>query len=338
MSKQEHESLRENDIRPDQLMGQAMQLLEEDTKRLIKKKAEFVRIQCPACDGKDTRKIFEKRGMDFEICNDCGTVFGNPRPTPALLEQYYKEAKYYEYWNRYIYPHSEEARRTKIFRPRVKRIIEICKQFGIPNRTIVEVGAGFGIFCEEIQNTGVFEKIMAIEPTPKLAESCRKRGVEVIEKPVEQVHLDQERIDVVASFEVIEHLFSPRDLLMSCARILSPGGLLVISCPNIRGFDLLILNEVADTITPEHLNYFHPESIKTLVAACGFEPLEVNTPGKLDAEIVRKKVLAGKFNLNGMPFLHYILLDEWDRFGATFQAFLSANGLSSHMWLTARKK
>jgi hypothetical protein len=38
------------------------------------------------------------------------------------------------------------------------------------------------------------------------------------------------------------------------------------------------------------------------------------------------------------PFLRRVLIDEWDRLGWPFQQFLAANGLSSHMWVVARKR
>ncbi len=332
------ESFRETDIRPDNLMQQAMKLLEEDTRRLIAKKAAFVRVPCPTCGSENTSKIYEKRGLNFEICKDCETVFGNPRPTTAMLEQYYNEAKYYEYWNKYIYPQTEQIRRVKIVCPRAERITAICQRFNIPLNTLIEVGAGFGLFSEELQKQGTFKEIIVIEPTPSLADSCRRRGLKVIESPVEKVKLKQKTVNVVASFEVIEHLFCPREFITSCASLLSPGGLLVISCPNIKGFDLIVLKEVADTITPEHLNYFHPESIKQLVRQCDFEVLEVSTPGQLDAEIVRKKTLSGEFCLSHSPFLQQILISEWDHVGASFQQFLVDNQLSSHMWLVAKKQ
>ena len=44
-----------------------------------------------------------------------------------------------------------------------------------------------------------------------------------------------------------------------------------------------------------------------------------------------------EIDLAGEPFLRRVLLDEWDRLGWAFQQFLAANGLSSHMWLVARR-
>lgn len=156
------------------------------------------------------------------LCPNCGTMYINPRPTSAMLEKYYATSENYKYWNKYIFPASQEARRKKIFRPRARRIADICIRNNIKNGVLLEVGAGFGTFCEEIQNLNIFRRVIAVEPTPDLAETCRRKGIEVIEKPIEKVSLGNDEVDVVASFEVIEHLFSPRDFLRSCADVLSP--------------------------------------------------------------------------------------------------------------------
>jgi SAM-dependent methyltransferase len=201
----------------------------------------------------------------------------------------------------------------------------------------LEVGAGFGTFCEEMRRIGTFEHLIAVEPNPRLAESCRRRGINVIEKSIENVTVDQGHADVIASFEVIEHLFCPRDYVQQCATLLQPGGLLILTCPNVQGFDILVLRELSSAVDIEHLNYFHPKSLSLLVRSSGFDVLEIQTPGKLDAELVRKKVLAGEFDLGDQRFLRQILIDEWEQVGEAFQEFLAEKQLSSHMWLVARR-
>jgi hypothetical protein len=62
----------------------------------------------------------------------------------------------------------------------------------------------------------------------------------------------------------------------------------------------------------------------------------VSTPGKLDAELVRKAVLRGNLDLEAQPFLQTVLVDRWDELGEPFQQFLAASKLSSHLWLVAR--
>ncbi len=325
------------EISPEHLVPEQVERFASDIQRLLQHRHEFVAVPCPACESERGEKFFEKFGMTYLVCSDCETVYISPRPTPALLEMYYATSENYAYWNKYIFPASENARREKIFRPRVDRILEICGRHNVPRGVLLEVGAGFGTFCEELQRRNVFRRVIAVEPTPDLAQTCRNRGLEVIEKPIAQVHLEGGAVDVVASFEVIEHLFSPREFLFGCASVLAPGGLLVITCPNVKGFEVAVLGAISDTVDVEHLNYLHPRSLSNLLTKCGFRVLEAMTPGELDAELVRRKALAGEFKIDAHPFLKELLIDRWEELGDAFQRFLAENGLSSHMWLVARR-
>lgn len=325
-------------IRPDHLKKGQMEAFLEDIAYLLTFKDQFVTVHCPACGSNDFHPAFDKYGLRFVECDACGTVFINPRPTPEILEKYYTNSKNYWYWNNFIFPASESVRREKIFLPRVERILGICQKYRINTGTLLEVGAGYGTFCEELKKTGMFRKIIAVEPTPGLAETCRKKGLDVIELPVEKVRMDKDSVDVVVSFEVIEHLFNPGEFIRSCGSILFPGGLIVLSCPNVKGFDMMVLREISESFDAEHLNYFTPESLSGLLTACGFEVLETSTPGKLDADMVRKKILNGEFDISGRPFLKRLLLTDWEKTGSAFQKFLADNGLSSHLWIVGRKK
>jgi len=51
---------------------------------------------------------------------------------------------------------------------------------------------------------------------------------------------------------------------------------------------------------------------------------------------VREAALRNEVQLD--PFLKRVLVDEWDRLGWPFQQFLAGHGLSSHMWIAARRK
>jgi SAM-dependent methyltransferase len=331
------ETLRETEIRPDHLMEEQARRFAADIERILSRRSEFVSVPCPACQLRDARPAFQKYELSYVVCKECETMYINPRPSPAVLEMYYTTSENYAYWNEHIFPASEASRREKIFRPRAERVAEICARHKVGRRALLEVGAGFGTFCEELRALNLFDRLLAVEPTPSLAATCRQRGIEVIEKPIEHVQLEGTPVDVVASFEVMEHLFSPIDFVRQCARLLEPGGLFIATCPSVKGFDIATLQSLSSAVDPEHLNYFHPASLSHLVESCGFNVTEVHTPGKLDAELVRKKVLAGEFDLSGQPFLKQVLIDDWERLGAPFQDFLATNRLSSHLWLVARK-
>ena len=324
-------TLREAQIRPDELMAEQARRYAADVAWLLARRDRFVSVVCPACEAGESTPRWAKYGLDYRRCANCDTVYVSPRPEPELLDEYYRTSTNYEYWNTVVFPASETARRELIFRPRAERVISYAR-----TGTLVDVGAGYGTFCEEVGKLGDFERVIALEPEPNLAQTCRDKGLEVIEAPVEQAQLEA-GVDVVTSFEVLEHLFAPRTFLEQCAAILRRGGLLMLTCPNVHGFDIETLGELSTTVDAEHLNYLHPASLTALLERCGFAVEEAVTPGRLDAELVRKQVLAGELALDGQPFLRRVLIDEWDRLGDPFQDFLVANGLSSNMWLIARR-
>jgi 2-polyprenyl-3-methyl-5-hydroxy-6-metoxy-1,4-benzoquinol methylase/ribosomal protein S27E len=335
--------LTEDEIRPQAFLAEQAQLFAEDVALLMRHRSEFVLVACPACSSESYTLTYEKTGMSYVTCDGCATMFANPRPRPEHMEEYYRNSKNYEFWSKYIFPASEGARREKIFAPRVARVLELCDRFGIATKTLLEVGAGFGSFCDEMRKSGRFERIIAVEPTPSLAEDCRRLGLEVIEQPIE--HIDRAalvgpdgEIDVIANFEVIEHLFSPREFVRQCASLLDPGGILIVTCPNSRGFDVMELGVHSTVLDVEHVNLFNPASLTLLFEECGFEMIERQTPGRLDAELVRKSMLAGTAGVSASPFLRRILIDEWTEKGQAFQDFLVANQMSSNMLLVGRKR
>ena len=329
--------LSENELCPEDLLKGQEAAFERDIARLHSRSSEFVNVACPACDKISHDTIFEKYGFSYVDCPNCRTLYMSPRPSEALMSDYYSDSENYRSWAEHIFPASENSRREKIHKPWLKRVVDYCDRFSVNKGTLVEVGAGFGTFSQVATESGTFEKVIAIEPTPEMASACRKRGVEVLEKRVEDASPDEVAADVLVSFEVVEHLFEPRVFLEQCRRFIRPGGLLVLSCPNGQGFDVSLLGAGSLAIDAEHVNLFNPKSLGLLVEKNGFEVLEVSTPGRLDAELVRDGVLKGEFDLSGQPFLQRILIDEWERMGWPFQQFLANHGLSSHMWLAARR-
>ena len=330
------EALSESELCPPDLLAGQEEAFARDVARLRALAGEFVEVACPACGSRESAPALVKWGFAYRTCDACATLYMSPRPSPAVMASYYASSENYAYWAEHIFPASEAARREKVHRPWLERVAGYCDRFAVPRGTLVEVGPGFGTFSALAQESGVFERVVAVEPTPELAAACRSRGVRVVEKPVEEVGDDLPAPDVMVAFEVIEHLFDPAVFLAQCARLLTPGRLLVLSCPNGRGFDIAELGAESLAIDPEHVNLFTPASLALLLERSGFEVLEASTPGRLDAEFVHDAIASGRHTASG-PFLERVLVDEWERLGGPFQRFLAENGLSSHMWVVSRR-
>lgn len=333
----ENAPLTEQQIRPAAMMRDKQACLDHDRGFLLERRDRFVRVPCPACASTALTEAFTKNGFAYQWCSRCDTLMMNPRADRDLMGAFYAQSQNYAYWNAHIFPVTEDARRTHIFKPRVDRLLRYCQAYDVTADALVDVGAGFGTFAREVQDRGVFGQVIALEPTPDLAATCRSRGLTTVESGIDQCPLDAGSVDVVTAFEVIEHLFDPADLVRRALKWLGEGGLLVLSCPNVKGFDVATLGRRSNTVDHEHVNYFHPASIRLLLERIGFEVLEVATPGRLDAELVRNAALDGRIWLDDQPLLSRVLLEQWDRLGGPFQRFLADNALSSHMWACARK-
>lgn len=329
------ERLSEHELCPIELLAGQEAAFARDIARMRTRMAEFVTLPCPACGNTNVTPAFEKFGFAFVRCVNCRTIYMNPRPSEAVMADYYANSENYAYWAQHIFPASEAARREKIHRPWLTRILSYCKEFDVRRGTLLEIGPGFGTFASVARESGAFNNVVVVEPTSELAAACRQRGLSVIEKRVEELDSEVPQGDIIVAFEVIEHLFSPRQFLTGIRPLLASRGLLVLSCPNGEGFDIAMLGAKALAVDVEHVNLFNPASLKGLLEACGYQVIKSQTPGRLDAEFVRDAALAGEIKLD--PFLRRVLVDEWETHGWRFQEFLAEQGLSSHMWVVARR-
>jgi 2-polyprenyl-3-methyl-5-hydroxy-6-metoxy-1,4-benzoquinol methylase len=80
--------------------------------------------------------------------------------------------------------------------------------------------------------------------------------------------------DVVLCSEVIEHMTSPEILAGEMARVLKPGGLLVLSTPNSAFWLYRVLGLLCYTVSelqhPKHFQFFLRRSLLTILRYVGF--------------------------------------------------------------------
>jgi len=311
--------------------------LEHDITYLQDRIPLFVSVNCVAC-GSDNHSVWgEKMKFTYSECGECKTIFMNPRGDENLMGEFYKQSKNYAFWNKYIFPASDEIRKEKIFRPRANKTVGFCKKYGVKGGTMLEIGSAFGTYCEAVSDLKYFERIVAVEPTPGLAETCREKGIETFEQTIEDLEFKKESVDVVANFEVIEHLSNPKKFIQQSADLLRKGGIFICTCPSGTGLGTLVLKEQAKVVDHEHVNYFNGDSLSLVLAECGLETLEVSTPGELDAEMLYSEFKSNPEAFKTNSFFSHLFQNLNDTTLGEFQQFLKDNLLSSHLWIVARK-
>jgi 2-polyprenyl-3-methyl-5-hydroxy-6-metoxy-1,4-benzoquinol methylase len=138
----------------------------------------------------------------------------------------------------------------------------------------LEIGCSFGGVLKRVADFGV-DTCHGIEPNEEDAQFVQKACSQsrIFNATFEELNLESEYYDVVASFEALEHMVSPGSTLQKVSGVMKKNGFIIIEVPNHR--DLLL--SCYENIGYEnfyyhkaHIHYFTKESLSRLFEACGF--------------------------------------------------------------------
>jgi SAM-dependent methyltransferase len=137
------------------------------------------------------------------------------------------------------------------------------------NAVVADVGCGAGSFLDHI--SGLAKKVIAIEPTPLYHHSLKGRSYDVYPFTCDALKIEKNCVDIVTSFQVIEHVSEPVEFLKELSDLLADDGRIVIATPN-RGDILLKL--IPDEFMPfyfrsAHRWYFDKNSLTNCAEKAG---------------------------------------------------------------------
>ncbi|MGK5090554.1 class I SAM-dependent methyltransferase [Deltaproteobacteria bacterium TL4] len=314
------------DIRPKELYQRYLELSLEDASHFNQE--EYKAIACPGCKDTNAVPMFQKNGFDYVRCQSCASLYCSPRPGEEVLTNFYENSPSSNYWSNIFYPEVAEIRREKLFRKKAQQIKAHLQKAGVNPRKICDVGAGFGIFLEELRPCFPEAELYAIEPGQELAQRCREKGFATLERTSIEAKEWAGRFDLVLSSEVLEHVFSPAQFVASLLCLTSKGGRCLVTGLGYEGFDILTLQQDSISVfPPHHLNFLSVKGLETLFLGAGFQAVDIRTPGVLDFDLVHSSGLGGEFAR--------VLHSRGEEAIAEFQAFLQKYKMSSHVWCWA---
>lgn len=177
---------------------------------------------CGACSSRPRRRIpspFVAHDYRLYACGSCGSAFFDANEHPVDLAAVYdrhaldKADEYPETFQPSPYWRSEVSRLRRLHSASV--------------HTLLDVGCRTGDFLlhwpESVNRTGV-------ELARGAAETARRRGLDVIQGPVE-TSLPESAFDVVSCYAILEHLRDTALGLRQLAARVAPGGVLAIMVP-----------------------------------------------------------------------------------------------------------
>lgn len=236
--------------------------------------------QCNLCGSRRQRTLFEGRDrlhgepgcFNVVECQDCGLLYLNPRPSPDELDRYYP-AGYISYPTA-IQDEKSAIRRWDRQYGLHKRCSQVIRRVGGPGR-VLDVGCATGIFLDGMRQRGW--DAYGVEPSAHAVQYARSRlGLNVTEGFLEDAGFQDAFFDVVTMWDVLEHVPDPRATLAEIARILKPGGWLVLNLPNPESWERRWFGPYwAGWDVPRHFHLFDRQALRRYLEEAGLRLEEV---------------------------------------------------------------
>jgi 2-polyprenyl-3-methyl-5-hydroxy-6-metoxy-1,4-benzoquinol methylase len=259
--------------------------------------------RCRICHGTRIRVAAQLRserdGRTYQAlqCRDCGLLFADPLPDLSFegLQEVYGA----EYTGDQRVLEADEVS-LEMGRIAVRRQMEIVERYVSPGLAL-NVGA-MGRAIQVVRDRGWRLKI--VDASRYAAETARALwGIEVTVSRIEDYASEGETFDFVRMGHVIEHLADPVVAMRNVAKIMRPGGILLIDTDNAEGLRSQIEGGIrrllgegptarlvkmatgkdlrkkyGRLIPPVHLNIFSERALRRVLEETGFEVLETRKP------------------------------------------------------------
>ncbi len=249
----------------------------------------------------------------------------------VAIRTFYEESDGIRYWNSKVMQETK-GRKKHVFNPRIRWILQSCDIAGLSDGVFLDYHSKYDGFLKELFKQSDFSEKLVYNPTKELMKVSPEYGFNVI------WDLGDNKYDVITAFEIFDRVYSPRSVLKQIHTSLKDNGLLLITTSSASGFDLRVLQEKSRSIIPPiHLNLFTVEGICNMLESCGFELIEVSSPGSLDVHLVQK-ALENDPEIEMPDFFRDIMFNRNDFIKRAFQEFLQRSILSSHLRVVAQKK
>lgn len=246
---------------------------------------------CPLCGGIGRASY---RGRDllldlrveyrYDSCGECGAVYQEPRPDALTIESFYPpeylghaqaaRARRLSNAHRAVLKHRDGytdlavSRFCSALAPLLGQLLYLDELPAAGRGRAVDLGCGNGRFLLKLSALGW--DVQGVDISAAAVAACRNAGLSVEQGDIDSTALPDAAFDLVCARHLLEHLPDPHRFLAGVARILKPGGRLLIQTPNSDALGRRWFGGhwYANDI-PRHLVLFNRRNLQALTARYG---------------------------------------------------------------------
>lgn len=165
-----------------------------------------------------------------------------------------------------------------------RRLEFLTSNVGPAPKRVLDVGCATGYIAYFLVRIG--HGVTGLELNPRMAAEARSLGLEIIEHDLEDpLPFAREEFDVLHACEILEHLFDTEGVLKELHRVLVPGGVLILSTPNLNslanrfrvliGSSLPMWGAYPQDRHGGHIRVFNKAKLFELLRRTQFEPEQI---------------------------------------------------------------
>lgn len=225
--------------------------------------------RCPLCSGENISTWYETGNVTLVECETCNFVFSRFPNNQESLSGFYG-GSYAE--GRGHNKKEIEACKYKSFDYYFQKLSTYLHN---PHPKLLEIGCSTGTALQVAVDRGW--QVYGLDVSERSIEIARRklerdtiRVGDLFDNP-----FGNDSFDVIALFDVIEHIREPVRVFKRLRALLSDNGLILFVTPNIKSLSAKLLRSKWPHLLDEHVSYFSPKSIRLLATELSLQVLEM---------------------------------------------------------------
>ncbi len=227
-------------------------------------------MRCILCESTDQSPLIRNDRYFMRLtcagCNTCGLIQISPRPTDKALHEFYK-SDYRSFYQGVKNPSDEYIEQMRK-NERLDYTVDHLKLWMNFDRveSLLDFGCSEGALFKALSRAGFSGRMIGVEANPTFAAFAMSMPGVTVHSSLADVN---ESVELVTLNHVLEHLTSPREILISLRSRLSADGRLYIDVPDAEQYSSIQDFHIA------HVAHYTSRTLGQLVRDAGYAVLHL---------------------------------------------------------------